>query len=53
MKNKVIERISVSEEILSVLPKNNQININNYIKEANKIYATYNKVRRGFEKSRQ
>lgn len=44
MKNKVIERISVSEEILSVLPKNNQININNYIKEANKIYATYNKV---------
>lgn len=44
MQNRVSKRIAVSEEILSVLPKNNQTNINKFIKEANKIYATYNKV---------
>lgn len=44
MKNKVIDRISVSNEVLNALPKNNVSNTEKYIKEANKIYASYNKV---------
>lgn len=38
----IIDRIALSEEILSALPKTNEENIRHYISEANKIYAEYN-----------
>ena len=43
MKSDVLKKIAISEEVLSVLPKNTDNNISTYLKEANKIYAAYNK----------
>lgn len=44
MKNKLNSSLDISLEVLSALPKNNINNTRKYIKEANKIYANYNRV---------
>ncbi len=43
--NNIDEKIALSEEILSALPKNNLDNIKHYISEANKIYADYQNIK--------
>lgn len=45
MKNEIKKKIEISEEVLSVLPKNNEKNTISYISEANKIYANFNNIK--------
>ena len=45
MKNEIKKKIEISEEVLSVLPKNNEKNTISYISEANKIYASFNNIK--------